>query len=116
MDRKSPKLLEDIRDAAAFVRQATDGRTLDEYRRDRLLRHAVERNFEIIGEAVGRLAKSDPATAARISDYSQIISFRNVLIHGYDLIDEAQVWDVIRVNLPTLEAEVSGLLAEAQSE
>jgi len=111
MDAKSPKLLADIRDAAAFVRQATQGKSLDDYRRDRLLRHAVERNFEIIGEAVGRLARQDPTTAARIGDYAQIISFRNVLIHGYDLIDDAQVWQVITMNLPTLEAEVTALLA-----
>jgi uncharacterized protein with HEPN domain len=114
MEPKSPKLLEDIRDAAAFVRQAIDGKTLDDYRRDRLLRQAIERNFEIIGEAVGRLAKVDPATAAQIGDYQQIISFRNVLIHGYDLIDEARVWEVICQNLPTLEGEVSALLADAQ--
>ena len=87
MERKAAKLLEDIRDAAAFVTQATEAKTLNEYRQDRLLRQAVERNFEIIGEAVGRLAKLDPATAAKIGDYQQIISFRNVLIHGYDLID-----------------------------
>ncbi len=112
MELKSPKLLEDIRDAVAFVRHATDGKTLEDYRGDRLLRQAVERNFEIIGEAVGRLAKLDPATAAKIGEYQQIISFRNVLIHGYDLIDEAQVWGVIRLNLPTLEAEVTSILAE----
>jgi len=88
---KSPKLLEDIRGAAAFIRQAAENKTLDDYRRDRLVRHAVERNFEIIGEAVGRLAKLDPSTAAKIGAYQQIISFRNVLIHGYDLVDEAQV-------------------------
>jgi hypothetical protein len=56
MERKSPKLLQDIRDAAAFIRQATADKTLDDYRSDRLLRQAIERNFEIIGEAVGRLA------------------------------------------------------------
>ena len=60
MARKSPKLLEDIRDAAVFVRQACQDKTLDDYRQDRLLRQAIERNFEIIGEAVGRLAKIDP--------------------------------------------------------
>jgi len=116
MERKSPKLLEDIRDAAAFVRQAVENKNLDDYRRDRLLRQAVERNFEIIGEAVGRLAKVDPATAARIGQHAQIISFRNLLIHGYDLIDETQVWEVIRLNLPTLEAEVTAMLAETGQE
>jgi uncharacterized protein with HEPN domain len=53
------------------------------------LRQAVERNFEIIGEAVGRLAKLDPDTSSRIGQYAQIIAFRNLLIHGYDLIDDA---------------------------
>ena len=116
MQRKSPKLLEDIRDAVAFVRQATSGKSLDDYRGDRLLRQAVERNFEIIGEAVGRLAKLDPATASRLSEYEQIISFRNLLIHGYDLIDDAQVWDVIQRNLPKLEAEVASVLGETDTE
>jgi len=116
MERKSTKLLEDSRDAAAFIRQVTTNKTLDDYRSDRLLRQAVERNFEIIGEAVGRLAKVDPTTAAKIGKYQQIISFRNVLIHGYDLIDEAHVWEVIRTNLPTLEAEVIALLADAAVE
>jgi uncharacterized protein with HEPN domain len=92
MERKSPKLLEDIRDSASFIQQVTTNKTIEDYRSDRLLRQAVERNFEIIGEAVGRLAKLDPTTAASISKFQQIISFRNVLIHGYDLIDEAQVW------------------------
>jgi uncharacterized protein with HEPN domain len=116
MERKSPKLLEDIRDAAAFVRQATSNKSLDDFRGNRLLRQAVERNFEIIGEAVGRLSKEDPSTAARIGQHAQIISFRNLLIHGYDLIDDLQVWDVIRLNLPTLEAEVTAILADAESD
>jgi uncharacterized protein with HEPN domain len=112
MAHKSPKLLEDIRDAAAFVRQVTESKSLDDYRSDRLLRQAVERNFEIIGEAVGRLAKVDPELAGKIRQHSQIIAFRNLLIHGYDLIDDAQVWDVIRLNLPTLESEAGALLAD----
>ncbi len=112
MQRKVPKLLEDIRDAAAFVRQATAGKTLDEYRTERLLRQAVERNFEIIGEAVGRLASLEPATAAKLSQYQQIIAFRNLLIHGYDLVDDAQVWEVIERDLPKLQAEVEAALVE----
>jgi uncharacterized protein with HEPN domain len=88
---RSPKLLEDIRDAVAFIRDVTQGRSIDDYRNDRLLRQAIERNFEIIGEAVKRLAQHDPATAAQIGNYPQIIAFRNVLIHGYDLVDHALV-------------------------
>jgi len=84
MQPKTPKLLDDIRDAAAFIRQVTEAKTLAAYRADRMLRQAVERNFEILGEAAGRLARTDPQTAARIGDHPQIIAFRNLLIHGYD--------------------------------
>jgi hypothetical protein len=73
MSPKTPKLLEDIRDAAAFIREAVSGKTADDYRRERLLRQAVERNFEIIGEAMNRLTQHDPDTAARISKHRQIV-------------------------------------------
>jgi uncharacterized protein with HEPN domain len=112
MRPKTPKLCEDIRDAAAFITASVQGRTLDDYRADRLLRQAVERNFEIIGEAMHRLAREDPATAARIGDYQRIIAFRNVLIHGYDLIDDAVVWKVIGEDLPPLQREVERLLTQ----
>lgn len=113
MRPKSPKLLEDIRDGATFVREVTQGRTLDDYSKDRLLRQAVERNFEIIGEAVRRLAQHDPETAARIGDYQRIIAFRNILIHGCDLVNHALVWSTIETELVLLLDEIEKLLAEA---
>jgi uncharacterized protein with HEPN domain len=111
MQPRSPKLLEDIRDAAAFIREVTKGRSLADYGADRLLRQAIERNFEIIGEAIKRLALHDAETAARIDDYRQIIAFRNVLIHGYDLVDHALVWSTIESQIPTLLHDVETLLA-----
>ena len=111
MNPKTPKLLEDIRDAAGFVIGVAQGRSIDDYRSDRLLRQAIERNFEIIGEAVNRLAKLDPASAARISKHRQIIAFRHVLIHGYDLIDHRIAWSTIEEQLPGLMTEVESLLA-----
>lgn len=57
MHRDACKLLEDIRDAAAFVCESTDGESLATYEASRLLRQAVERNFEIIGEALNRLSR-----------------------------------------------------------
>jgi len=69
MHERSPKLLEDIRDAAAFIGEVTQNRTLAQYSADRLLRQGVERNFEIIGEAVKRLAQVDPESAERIAQY-----------------------------------------------
>ena len=111
MRPKSPKLLEDIRDAAAFIRDAARGKTIDDYRGNRLLRQAIERNFEIVGEAIRRLAQDDPETAARIGDYRQIIAFRNVLIHGYDLVDHVLVWSAIENQVPALLRDIGTLLA-----
>lgn len=113
MQPRTPKLLEDIRDAAAFIREVTTAETPAGYSTNRLWRQAVERNFEIIGEAMRRLEQRDPATARRITDYGRIIAFRNLPIHGYDLIDHALVWDTIQRQLRTLPAEVGALLAEA---
>jgi len=111
MQPRSPKLLEDIRDAAAFIREVANGKSLAEYSADRLLRQPIERNFEIIGEAMKRLAQHDVETAARIGDYRQIIAFRNVLIHGYDLVDHALVWSAVDSQIPSLLHDVEGLLA-----
>jgi uncharacterized protein with HEPN domain len=86
-------------------------KSLVDYGTDRLLRQAIERNFEIIGEAIGRLAQNDAETAARINDYRQIIAFRNVLIHGYDLVDHALVWSAIESQIPILIYNVETLLA-----
>jgi uncharacterized protein with HEPN domain len=111
----TPKTLEDIRDASSFVLAVTGGKTLEDYSEDRLLRQAIERNFEIIGEAVGRLARNDPETASRLSEHERIVAFRNVLIHGYDLVDDELVWDTIRTKLPVLLSEVEELLKAGSS-
>jgi len=112
MQPKAPKLLEDIRDAAAFILQVTAGKSLEDFESDRLLRQAVERNLEIIGEAVSRLTRVDPDVASRIGECRQIIAFRNILIHGYDIIDQAKVWQVIADDLPELRNQVTELLQE----
>ncbi len=111
MHARSPKLLEDIRDAAAFIGEVMHGRTLLQYSADRLVRQAVERNFEIIGEAVKRLAQIDPSCADGIGQYPQIIAFRNILIHGDDLVDHALVWSTVQTQLPALLRDVQALLA-----
>ena len=112
MHARSSKLLEDIRDAVAFVGEVMQGRTLAQYSADRLLRQAVERNFEIIGEAVRRLVQVDLACAEGIAQYPQIIAFRNILIHGYDLVDHALVWSTVQTQLPALLRNVQALLAQ----
>jgi uncharacterized protein with HEPN domain len=109
---RTPRTLGQIRDTASFVLSVTKGKTLRGYSDDRLLRQAVERNLEIMGEAVGRLRRDDPETAGRLTEHERIVAFRNVLIHGYDLVDDEIVWDTIRTKLPVLLSEVDTLLEE----
>lgn len=94
----------------------TTGGSLADYQRDCGLRQVVVRNFEIIGEELLRLERSDPGTAERISDYRQAIGFRNRPVHNYDDIDDQQVWQIIQHFLPILRAEVEQLLREAEAE
>jgi uncharacterized protein with HEPN domain len=74
------------------------------------MRAAVERQFEIIGEALGSLRRIDAELAAVIPDIGRIIAFRNVLIHGYATIDDALVWGVVEGELPQLIHALAQLL------
>ncbi len=76
------------------------------------VRRAVEREFEIIGEALRRMAGRHPEAMARIADAPQIIAFRNVLAHGYDVIEDPIVWSIVVKRLPSLLEEVRKLVAE----
>ena len=104
------KYLYDIQRAANLLTEFTHGKTFADYERDAMLRAAVEREFEVIGEAMNRLAKTDALVAARISDYQRIIAFRNILIHQYTDVDDRLVWDVVETKLATLSREVGTLL------
>jgi uncharacterized protein with HEPN domain len=110
--RESKKLLFDMQEAAAAIVDFTAGKTFDDYLTDRLLRSAVERQFEIVGEALAQLAKIDGGSAARITDRERIVGFRNVLIHGYSGINNRTVWEIVQSRLPVLRDEVYALLNE----
>jgi uncharacterized protein with HEPN domain len=103
-------VLEDIRDATQYIADDTTGMTFAEFERDRRTRQLVERNFEIIGEAVNRLRRHAPLLAAQITSHGKIVDFRNALIHGYDTIDYQTVWSAVQDALPVLRAEVDRLL------
>jgi uncharacterized protein with HEPN domain len=112
MQLESRKLLADVEQAASHILEFTANRTFGEYTSNMLLRSGVERQFEVIGEALNRLVKSDPETANQISLHRRIISFRNILIHGYDVIQDEIVWDIVRRDLPTLYEQVRNLIGD----
>jgi uncharacterized protein with HEPN domain len=111
--RRNPRsFLWDVYDAADAIFSFTEGRSFRDYADDRMLRSAVERQFEIIGEALSPLAKVAPAVAAQIPELRRIVGFRNVLIHGNDRINAAGVWRVIQGDLPKLRTQAAALFAE----
>jgi uncharacterized protein with HEPN domain len=91
---------------AAIETYVAGGR--EAFLRERMVQDAVIRNFEIIGEAAGRL--SPAAREASDVSWSEVIAFRSRLIHGYWSVDIRLVWDVIEHELPTLKAAVARLL------
>ncbi len=112
MRHEAKRYLYDVAQAADLIVQFTAGKTFADYLQDPMLRAAVERKFEIIGEALAQLAKRDPPVAARIGEHRRNIAFRNILVHGYADVDDRLVWDIIESRLPRLRREVATMLGE----
>ena len=110
--REILKYLYDIREACDLIAEFTLGKTFDDYLVDTMLRSAVERQFEIIGEALNQAIRRDPDLGETITDTARIIAFRNRLIHAYAAISDEVVWGVIETSLPTLRQEISGLIED----
>lgn len=107
---EAKKYLHDISQAADSITRFVSVSSLADFENDAMLRSAVERQFEIIGEALARLARMDVETAERITECKRITGFRNILIHGYAEVDPRMVWDIIETKLPRLRHEVGEIL------
>jgi uncharacterized protein with HEPN domain len=81
-----------------------------QYQNDLKTRRAIERNIEIIGEAVNRVVKKD--SAIQVTDAINIIDTRNRIIHGYDTVSDETIWSIVINNLPVLKSEIEALLGE----
>ncbi len=112
MPRETPALLWDAGNAAGLIEAFIAGHSLSDYETDPMLRSAVERQFEIVGEALNRLSKADPQAAARIPDLARVVAFRNILAHGYAVVDHEIVWQLATQRLPELATVIHKLSAE----
>ncbi len=107
MPHKVDKLTLDIRIACEEIQQFCMGKAYEAFLEDRMLQLALEREFEIIGEALHRLERIDGDRLSRqIPEYRKIIGFRNLVAHGYDVIDDAALWDLAKNHVPELKHRV----------
>lgn len=110
--RDPKKYLYDIINCSEFVLRVTKGKTVKDYENDRLFRSALERELQIIGEAMLQLDHISPETVDKISEHRNIIGFRHVLVHGYDSLDPDTVWNVVEAKIEVLLKQARELLSQ----
>ena len=109
MEIEIKKFLFDINDSISSIEiYLGEKRDFNVYLNNKMLRRAIEREFEIIGEALNKIEKLN--SSIDISSKKQIISVRNRVIHGYDKIDNEIIWGIIVRHLPLLKKEIFDLL------
>ena len=102
MPHRIEKYLYDIKESIDSIDEYLgDKRDFFEYKRNKLLRRGVERELEIIGEAINRILEIDPDI--EISEARRIVDLRNWVIHGYDKVDDTIIWGIISRDLPQLK-------------
>jgi uncharacterized protein with HEPN domain len=112
MNEKVLKSLFDIQFAIEEIDSFFIGREkrFEIYSKDIILKRAIERNLEIIGEAVNRIMKED--TDVEINNARRIVSLRNQIIHGYDSVSDENIWGIILIHIPKLKKEIELLIQE----
>jgi uncharacterized protein with HEPN domain len=110
MNDEIRKNLQDILDSIAGVDQYIAGkRDFNEFESNRMMRKAIERELEIIGEATSLILKSRPDIT--ITNARSIVNMRNKVIHAYDAVNNTIVWAIVTNHLPLLKAEIQDLIS-----
>lgn len=81
-----------------------------EYRANVMLKRAIERNLEIIGEAVNRIITRDHLFTEKITNAKAIVGLRNQVIHSYDNVSDENIWSILIHHLPKLKIEIEKLI------
>ena len=106
----------DVAEACRLVEEFTRGKSAADYAGDPLLRSGVERQLEIVGEALTQALRNHPAELTdRMPEAPRIIAFRNQLAHGYASVADDIVWGIVESSLPVLRARVEAFLQELDS-
>ena len=100
----------DAHQACLAVLEFIEGTDEDGFHTSLLLQSAVERQLEILGEALNRLRRTDSETSAGIPDLDRIIGMRNIIAHEYGIVDHAIVWSVVNLRIPVLAESLAGLM------
>jgi uncharacterized protein with HEPN domain len=110
MNEKVLKSLFDIKYAIEEIESFFVGREkrFEEYSYDILLKRAIERDLEIVGEAMSRIMKENPSI--EIHNARRIVGLRNQIIHGYDTVSDENIWGIVIIHLPKLKEEVELLI------
>ena len=116
MPRDSRAWLSDVLAACDLLADFSRGKSFEDYAADALLHSAVERQLEIIGEALRVAVRHRSVLGTQITDVPAIIAFRNQLTHAYSAIDHRTVWGVLERRVPLLRSKVEPLLRRPQTE
>lgn len=117
MDERILKWLYDIKISIAEIDGFFNEGKKDffEYQKNLMLKRAIERNLEIIGEAINRIITRDEKFTSKITKSKSIIGLRNQVIHAYDAISDEYIWSILTNHLPKLNNEISELIKEQES-
>ncbi|MBN2133033.1 MAG: DUF86 domain-containing protein [Sedimentisphaerales bacterium] len=110
MPPESKKYLYDILKACEAILQFVENKTLADYENDLLFRSAVERQLMIVGEALNQAVRLDEEIEGQIEDAREIVNLRNVIVHGYAVVENQTVWGILQADLPKLHQQVKQLL------
>lgn len=106
------KYLCDMQDKAIFIVEVLRDRVRADLDEDRIIRCAVERELISLGEALSQLHRVAPEIAEQIERWKDIIGFRHILVHGYDILDMDVVWDIVQDDIPLLIEKLDAMLKD----
>ncbi len=110
MKRNRDKYIYDMLDSSRYVMEITGDQSLERFNEDRMFRRTIERELQIIGEAMLQLKSVDPKCAAGFDEHQRIIGFRHVLVHGYDALEADIVWHIVTEKLPLLVQQLEAAM------